>query len=477
MLVKTMGSVKLIDEECLAPLARETLGLFRMLRQAVERFGPDCLGGHVISMTRWPSDLLTVLWLWRRACAEPQEDSSDAAVSVPLHALRIIPLFEKIGDLKAAPEVMAEILDQPVYAQHLQAQDNRQIVMVGYSDSTKDGGYLAACWGLDRAQDALHLVAAARNIRLTFFHGRGGSLGRGGGPAARGILSLPPDALGGSLRLTEQGEVLAERYDDIHVAYRHLEQVTFATLVASNIPRPTVRAEWRELMESLAAHSLKTYRELVDTPGFIEYFGEATPIEEIENLPIASRPSRRTGQRTLNDLRAIPWVFAWTQNRCLIPAWYGLGTALADVKYNDRSGWQMVLEMYRQWPFFQATIDNAATALAKADMYIGQCYSELCTSENQRRRIWMLIASERDRSRQAILDIVGGSELLAATPWFRSSIEVRNPDIDPLNLIQIELLQRRRRLDSSVDQPELQRLRDLLRLSVQGVAAGMRTTG
>lgn len=261
------------------------------------------------------------------------------------------------------------------------------------------------------------------------------------------------------------------------MAYRHLEQVTFATLVASNIPRPTVRAAWRELMESLATHSLKTYRDLVDTPGFIEFFGEATPIEEIENLPIASRPARRTGQRTLNDLRAIPWVFAWTQNRCLIPAWYGLGTALSDVKYNDRSDWQMVLEMYRQWPFFQATIDNAATALAKADMYVGQCYSELCTSEDQRRRIWMLIASERDRSRQAILDIVGGTELLATTPWFRSSIEVRNPDIDPLNLIQIELLQRRRRLDSSVDQPELQRLRDLLRLSVQGVAAGMRTTG
>ena len=193
--------------------------------------------------------------------------------------------------------------------------------------------------------------------------------------------------------------------------------------------------------------------------------------------PIASRPSRRTGQRTLKDLRAIPWVFAWTQNRCLIPAWYGLGTALSDVKYNNRSEWQTVLEMYRQWPFFQATIDNAATALAKADMYVGQCYSELCTAPDERRQIWMLIASERDRSRQAILDIVGGSELLASTPWFQGSIEVRNPDIDPLNLIQIELLHRRRKLDVTESTDELQRLRDLLRLSVQGVAAGMRTTG
>jgi phosphoenolpyruvate carboxylase len=477
VLLMTMEIGKPIDEERLAPLTRESLELFRVLRRALQRFGTDCLGGHVISMTRCPSDLLTVLWLWRKVCAEKWTVSATDSTPIPKHALRIIPLFEKIDDLQVAPEVMAEILDQPVYAEHLKAQGNRQIVMVGYSDSTKDGGYLAACWGLFRAQDLLHQTAATRNIRLTFFHGRGGSLGRGGGPAARGILSLPPDALGGSLRLTEQGEVLAERYDDLHVAYRHLEQVTFATLVASNIPRPAVRAEWQQLMESLAVNSLKAYRELVDTPGFIEFFGEATPIEEIENLPIASRPSRRTGQRTLNDLRAIPWVFAWTQNRCLIPAWYGLGTALSDVKYNNRSDWQTVIEMYRQWPFFQATIDNAATALAKADMYVGQRYSELCSSADQRRQIWMLIASERDRSRQAILDIVGGSELLASTTWFQRSLEVRNPDIDPLNLIQIELLMRRRGLDSSSDQNEAQQLRDLLRLSVQGVAAGMRTTG
>lgn len=477
VLLRTMETSKSIDEERLAPITTETLGLFRVLRRTFERFGTDCLGGHIISMTRSPSDLMTVLWLWRRVCAETWTDSATDGTPIPRHALRIIPLFEKIEDLQVAPAVMAEILDLPVYAEHLKAQDNRQIVMVGYSDSTKDGGYLAASWGLFRAQDLLHQTAAARNIRLTFFHGRGGSLGRGGGPAARGILSLPPDALGGSLRLTEQGEVLAERYDDLHVAYRHLEQVTFATLVASNIPGPAVHTGWQQLMESLAVHSLKAYRELVDTPGFIGFFGEATPIEEIENLPIASRPSRRTGQRTLNDLRAIPWVFAWTQNRCLIPAWYGLGTALSDVKYNNRSDWQTVIEMYRQWPFFQATIDNAATALAKADMYVGQRYSELCSNSDQRRQIWMLIASERDRSRQAILDIVGGSELLASTPWFQRSLEVRNPDIDPLNLIQIELLRRRRGLDTLADQDEVQELRDLLRLSVQGVAAGMRTTG
>lgn len=477
VLMQTLGSARPIDEATLAPLTRETLALFRMLHEAIRRFGPNCLGGHIISMTRWPSDMLTVLWLWRRACAEFKASPGLNDPAALTHALRIIPLFEKIGDLKAAPAVMSEILDLPVYAQHLQAQADRQVVMVGYSDSTKDGGYLAACWGLDRAQDLIHQIAAARGIRITFFHGRGGSLGRGGGPAARGILSLPPDALGGSLRLTEQGEVLAERYDDTQVACRHLEQVTYATLVASNVPRPVVHEEWRELMESLAEQSLGAYRGLVETPGFIEFFGEATPIEEIENLPIASRPSRRTGQRTLKDLRAIPWVFAWTQNRCLIPAWYGLGTALSDVKYSNRSHWQRILEMYRQWPFFQAAIDNAATALAKTDMYVGQCYSELCSDDEQRRQIWRLIASERDRSRQTILDLVGGSELLATTPWFQGSIEVRNPDIDPLNLIQIELLRRRRSLEGAAEENELQRQRDLLRLTVQGIAAGMRTTG
>lgn len=469
LLTKVWTSTQPIKLDELSPLAQDTLRLFDTLHACATKLGPEALGGHVISMTRYPSDVLTVLWLWERAGRASQHDAGSSV------DLRIIPLFEKIGDLQAAPETLAAILDSPLYGDYVRRQGGRQVVMVGYSDSTKDGGYLAACWGLYHAQDALHQVATARGIRLTFFHGRGGSLGRGGGPAARGILSLPPDALGGSLRLTEQGEVLAERYDDPQVAYRHLEQVTWATLVASNVPAPPIKSEWTAMMQALAERSLQTYRELVDQPGFIEFFAETTPIEEIENLPIASRPSRRTGQRTLADLRAIPWVFAWTQNRCLLPAWYGLGSALTEVKYRDRHGWQLVCEMYRQWPFFQATIDNAALALAKADTYVGQRYSELTESEELRHRIWMLIAAECDRSRQAIIDIVGGSHLLSSTPWLQRSIELRNPSIDPLNLIQIELLRRRRAALLESGEPD--RLRELLRLTVQGVAAGMRTTG
>jgi phosphoenolpyruvate carboxylase len=445
------------------------LALFRLLHDVQRSFGPDCLGGHVISLTQCPSDLLNVLWLWRWAQVTSEQPHE--------HELRIVPLFEKIDDLDHAGETLQSILSHPLYREHVKRLSDRQIIMVGYSDSTKDGGYLAACWGLSKAQRDLRTVADAHGVKVTFFHGRGGSLGRGGGPAARGILSLPPEALDGTLRLTEQGEVLAERYDDVQIAYRHLEQVTWATLTASALPAKDVKPTWTSMIEVLSKRSFLAYRELVEQPGFIRFFGDATPIEEIENLPIGSRPSRRRGERTLNDLRAIPWVFAWTQNRCMIPAWYGLGTALTEVKYRDRNSWKTICEMYRSWPFMEATIDNAVLALAKADMAIAHHYAELTEADEDGQRIWSLIAAERDRTRQALLDIVGGHELLSTTPWFFSSIDVRNPYIDPLNLIQVEFLKRRRVMTSDADESDREQLRDLLRLTVQGIAAGMRTTG
>jgi phosphoenolpyruvate carboxylase len=475
LLVRTMPWRHDIPLEGLSPQACEALQLFRLLHQAMIAFGPDCLGGHVISLTSAASDVLTVLWLWRWAQTIGSPPGTDV-VNSP-EQLRIVPLFEKIGDLKRAPSTLEAILEHPAYATHLQRHGSRQIVMVGYSDSTKDGGYLAACWGLHRAQSDLHRVADRYGVQLTFFHGRGGSLGRGGGPAARSIYSLPPDALDGSLRLTEQGEVLAERYDDEQIAYRHLEQVTSATLLSSALPARTAKPAWSGIMEQLSRRSFAVYRELVDQPGFIEFFSAATPIDEIEALPIGSRPARRRGERTLADLRAIPWVFSWTQNRCMIPAWYGLGSALMELRERDPAGWQTVYEMYRQWPFFQATIDNAALALAKADMYIAGRYAELTADGELRQRIWNLIASERDRARQAILELTGGPELLSTTPWLQASIDVRNPYIDPLNLIQIELLRRRRDLPPETAADETERLRGLLRLTVQGIAAGMRTTG
>ena len=473
LLIETMGTVGDLPEESLEPLTVDTLRLFTTLQRAAVRFGPACLGGSIISLTRTPADVLAVLWLWRWAVGRAEARGEP----VGDHTIAIVPLFEKIGDLADAEQTLGAILDEPAYADHLARSGNRQIVMVGYSDSTKDGGYLAACWGLQDAQRRLHDVAEARGVGLTFFHGRGGSLGRGGGPAARGILSLPAKSLDGSLRLTEQGEVLAERYDDADIASRHLEQVSWATLVASSVRRVDPEPAWTQLAEWMSGRSREVYRELVDQPGFIAYFSQTTPIEDIENLPIASRPSRRRGERSLDDLRAIPWVFAWTQSRCMIPAWYGLGTALIEIKYADRQRWRTVCDMYRGWPFFQATIDNATLALAKADMVIAQRYSELCCDDDVRRRIWQRIAAERDKARQAILDIVGGGELLANTPWFQRSIEARNPSIDPLNLIQIEFMRRRDGAPpANGGQPD-PAFGDLLRLCVQGIAAGMRTTG
>jgi phosphoenolpyruvate carboxylase len=472
LLVDSLGKVGEVPTAGLPPLAADTLALFQVLHTATVRFGPDCLGGAIVSLTRCPADVLCVLWLWRWARGR----AAAAGEPVADHDIAVVPLFEKIDDLARADATLATILDVPAYREHLAGRGDRQMVMVGYSDSTKDGGYLAACCGLQSAQERLHVAAAARGVKLTFFHGRGGSLGRGGGPAARGILSLPPETLDGSLRLTEQGEVLAERYDDVEIARRHLDQVTWATLVASTAPPPPPTAEWPALAARMADKSLAAYRDLVDQPGFIGYFSKTTPIDDIENLPIASRPARRRGERTLDDLRAIPWVFAWTQSRCMIPAWYGLGAALAEVKYEDRRAWQMVCEMYRRWPFFQATIDNATLALAKADMVIAGHYSELDDDADARKRIWQRIAAEYDRARQAILDIVGSRELLGATPWFQRSIEARNPSVDPLNLIQAEFM-RRRRAAVAADPAAGETHRDLLRLCVQGIAAGMRTTG
>jgi phosphoenolpyruvate carboxylase len=457
-----------IPERQLSSNARETLALFRLLQQTIATHGPDAIGAHVISLTQSASDVMAVLWLWRWVQATAGDFDS---------TLRISPLFEKIGDLQNAPDTLRALLSQPKYVEHLALQGNRQMVTVGYSDSTKDGGYLSACWGLYRAQIELHAAAQERGVELTFFHGRGGSLGRGGGPAARAICSLPPNTMDGSLRLTEQGEVLAERYDDVQIAYRHLEQVTWATLLTSATPSPEPRHAWVRILEALSKRSYEFYRQLVDQTGFLEFFSSATPIDEIEGLPIGSRPARRRGRKSLNDLRAIPWVFSWTQNRCMIPAWYGLGWALTTLKQEQPEVAPVLGEMYRHWPFFEATIENAALALAKTDMFVAQRYADLHTDEAVRECIWTLIASERNRSRQAILDITGEEELLARTPWFQGSIDARNPYIDLLNLIQIELMRRRRAQPTDAPEAERDQLGHLLRLTLQGVAAGIRTTG
>jgi len=459
------------DCESFSDETRETLSLFRLLARTIGRSGPDALGAHVISMTHHPSDVLAVLWLcqWAARQAGLPEDH------LPMP---IVPLFETIDDLHRAPAVLDAMLRHPAYARHVDRDGGRQLIMIGYSDSTKDGGYLSASWTTYRSQIDLQEAAEKHDVRTVFFHGRGGSLGRGGGPAARSILSLPPRTVGGAVRLTEQGEVLAERYDDPHVARRHLEQITWATLLVSAMDRREPDSHWVDLMNDLAARSREVYRELVDQPGFIDYFVQGTPIDEIERLPIGSRPARRSGKRSLSDLRAIPWVFSWTQNRHLIPAWYGLGAAMEQCAGEDESAADHLRTMYQSWPFFTATINNAALALAKADMDIAHQYTSLVDDPANREAIWQRISGEYRRCVSWILRITEQRELLDDIPWLKRSIEVRNPYVDPLNFVQIEQFRRTRSAaDVEPDEAAIDAARTRIRLTIQGIAAGLRTTG
>lgn len=466
LLVETLPIAANISPVGLSEAASQTLELFAALRRAARRFGSDSLGGHVVSMTRCASDLLTVLWLWTWSARVDGGSEDDAD-----RRLGVIPLFETITDLEQAPAILEDALATPAYREHVAACGEAQTVMIGYSDSTKDGGYLAAAWSLQRAQIALHAVAERRGVRLTFFHGRGGSLGRGGGPAARSILSLPPETFDGALRLTEQGEVLAERYDDPAIAHRHLEQVLWAALVAAKTPPPAPTTEYRDRMERMAAASLAAYRRLVKHPAFVRFFRLATPIGEIENLPIGSRPAKRKQSDAVEDLRAIPWVFAWTQCRSLLPAWFGLGTGL-EAALGEPGGDRLLREMYADWPFFRATVGNAELALAKANRPVFDRYAALVGDDPQCAEVAKMLDDEYERTRASVLAVTGEAELLDDVPWLKDSIKVRNRYVDPLNLTQLEVM---RRVRASPDPPE--ELRHLSQLSIKSVAAGMRTTG
>lgn len=454
-----------VDVTQLTPASREVFETFLLLAQEYEGSDPDSIGSYIISMTHSPMDVLTVLWLWRTAWAQNHDNDSQ-----PAH-LPIVPLFETIGDLRAAADIMEELFSVPAYEDYLSKTKSRQqTVMVGYSDSTKDGGYLTACWELHRAQERLAEIAERSHVELTLFHGRGGALGRGGGPAARAVRSLPPKAVAARLRVTEQGEVLSERYDDPAIAHRHLEQMIHATLLVSAQTGAKKDKSWIESMELLSQESFQQYRKLVEHPGFLDYFDSATPISQIENLPIGSRPARRGQRESLADLRAIPWTFAWTQSRHILPAWFGFGTAVRKLVDERDPDWSMLRDMYNRWPMFAALIDNAELALAKADMRIAKSYAALA-NESSSDEIWELISSEYASSCGAILLIKDNNELLADTEWLRSSVLKRNPYVDPLNLSQINLLASLRDEDPSDE------LIGLARLSIQGIAAGLRTTG
>jgi phosphoenolpyruvate carboxylase len=426
---------------------------FEAVRAARARYGAEALDTLIVSGTSGPEDVARAI----AAAGEP---------------LSVVPLFETIADLEAAPAIVDALLGDG-----LLGQNGRLEVMVGYSDSGKDGGYLAAQWAVWRAQEELAAVAARRDVELTIFHGRGGSTGRGGGPTHAAILAQPPGHPPGRLKVTDQGETIAFKYGLPGLAYRNLEAALAATLVSAF---PTVAGAEppdgaRERISELAASSLAAYRALVwDDPDFVAFFRAFTPVDELALLEIGSRPARRpSADDFLASLRAIPWVFAWTQNRCLLPSWYGCGTALGPVA-DEADGLADLRRLYRDWAFFRALVDNLEMTLAKSSLGIAGGYLELVPASPARARLWSRIVGEHEATVAAVLAIVEERELLDRHPVLQRSVRLRNPYVDPMNAIQVVLLRRYRTAAGDEERADVQR--PLLR-SIAGIAAALRNTG
>ncbi len=439
----------------------ELLTLFRLINMAQHKFGPEAMKTYIISMTQGVSDLLEVLLL-----------ADDAGLS---GRIDIVPLFETVDDLKAAPDVMAQLFENPVYAEHLKQRGNAQQIMIGYSDSNKDGGYLQANWMLFQAQRRLAKTCDQHGVAMTLFHGRGGSLGRGGGPTNRAILAQPPESVRGRIRITEQGEVVSSRYSNPEIAHRHLQQLMHAVLCSTGTrPEYDQIAGWSAAMDQLSELAYRKYRSLVERDRFIDYFQNASPIDQIGSLNIGSRPSHRRATKTLDDLRAIPWVFAWTQSRTNVPSWYGIGTAFSTWLGEQDSEQRLTLmqEMYQQWPFFRTLLSNVHLGMGRADMAIAKQYAELAGGIGK--EVFADIEAEFALSRHHVLQITGGDQLLHTEPWLQHSIKVRNPYVDPLNYIQVELL---RQFRANPDQPEAAQLQSAILQSINGIAAGLQNVG
>ena len=441
-------------EAALGEEAERALGFLEEVRRTQVRFGEEATGSYVVSMTEGVSDILEALVL-----------AKQAGVS----AIDATPLFETEADLRAAPDVMERLFAVPAYRRHVERRGVQE-VMIGYSDSNKDAGFLAANWALYRAQDGVAKVCREAGVPLRIFHGRGTSIGRGGGPAGRAILAQPPGSLGGRMRITEQGEALAARYADPDLAHRHLEQVAHAFILSSARdagPLPELPERYREAMERASRAARERYRALLESEGFLDFFHTVTPIEEISRLDIGSRPARRAGDRSLDNLRAIPWVFSWTQCRANLPGWFGLGSGLAVLPP------ELTAEMVREWPFFRTLIDFAQMSLAKADLDIFERYLELVPRE-LRARFRSLIHEEHVRTVEQV-ERATGHGLLEHDPTLARSIELRNPYVDPISFLQVELLGRLRALPE--ESPEREGLEYAVLVSLLGVAAGMRNTG
>ncbi|CAE6508751.1 Phosphoenolpyruvate carboxylase [Nitrosomonas nitrosa] len=471
-LLAEISSLRLLHSPYLSytDTVQSELRILHMAAEIQRRFGHAALPNYIISMTTSVADVLEVALLLKEVGLLHAGES-------PQLGLNIIPLFETIEDLRSCSKIMDELFSLPYYRKLLNSRGNVQEVMLGYSDSNKDGGFLTSNWEIYKAEIELTKVFARHNVELRLFHGRGGTVGRGGGPSYQAIMAQPPKSVNGQIRLTEQGEVVASKYTDPEIGRRNLETLVAATIEATLLSHDAIQENaprYYQVMETLSSHAFAIYRDLVyETPGFKQFFQEATPIREIAGLHIGSRPSSRKPSDKIEDLRAIPWVFSWSLNRTMLPGWFGFGSAVEEFVQRDQQNDRLALlqEMYLKWPFMQALLSNMDMVLAKTDMGIASRYAELVTDTALRDEVFGRIHAEWERSVKWLFAITGHKELLQENPTLSRSIRIRSPYIDPLNHLQIELLRRYRAGD------DVEQVHRSIHLTINGVAAGLRNSG
>ena len=462
------------DKNKLSDMSAETISVFEVMSKMREEISPEAFGTYVISMTHAASHVMEVMFLaWLTGLAGKQNNEWFCNV-------RVSPLFETVEDLTHIQPVMTQLFDNATYNALLKSSGNLQEVMLGYSDSCKDGGILASVWNLYQAQQQIAELTRARGVRLRMFHGRGGTVGRGGGPTHDAILSQPTGTVHGEIKFTEQGEVLSYKYSNQQTAIYELTMGVTGLLKASqNLiiePAPD-KPEYLEIMAELAKEGENQYRQLTDhTEGFLDYFYEATPVYEIGQMNIGSRPShRKKADRSKDSVRAIAWVFGWAQSRHTMPAWFGIGTALEKWLDNDENRLEILQKMYKDWPFFRALLSNSQMALYKGEMQIAKSYMSLCENQDTAKKVYQIISNEYSRTTNNVLSVAKINELMEETPHLALSLTRRNPYLDPLNQIQLSLIKKYRD-ESLSDEARTQWLHPLLR-TISAIAAGMRNTG
>ena len=448
-----------------SPETIEVIQTFRSIAAILEQQCGQAIDSYIISGTTEPAHLLEVLLLAREArLFRPAEGIS---------RLQIVPLLESLEPLSNAVPILQRLLSQPAFRKHLELRGNLQEVMLGYSDSGKEAGCVQSAWSIYKAHRDLGDLMRRTGVTIQTFHGRGGAIGRGGGPANQAILAQAPGPMNSRIRFTEQGEAIADRYGRTAIAARHLEQILNAVLLISFEDQGRLDPSWEWAMERLAQSSCRHFRKLVyETPGFMQYFEQATPFTEISKLKIASRPAFRGVARTINDLRAIPWVFSWIQSRHTLPGWFGLGSAVSDFLLDHGGDMAQLQDMYQRWPFWRTLIDNTQMIMAKADLTIARLYADLVEDQSLADAVFRRIEEEYHMTSDLICKITGQNRLLDNVPMLQSSIERRNPFVDPLSYIQLVLLQRLRR----GEEPAAELLTACLE-SINGIASGLKNTG